>query len=198
MPTRGTTDWDSEFLAEFATPISGHSHTGNGDGNQLGAGSIQDDSMDDRKIRLRTTEYLRSRNNAGSGDVNLIRANVNDDIEIDGEFFHDGERSRKRLSLVNNQASATPTGLSLDASDDKALFVHYRIDRQGTANLHEEGEFTILNKDGSYSIEGHKYRGEEAGVIFSMNSNVLEYTSTDNPGSSTNFMYVLTKRFGEV
>jgi len=198
IPTQGTTDWDTEFLNEFATPISGHSHTGNGDGNQLGAGSIQDDSMDDRKIRLRTLEYLRSRNNAGSGDVDLIRANSNDEIELADEIWHDGDRSRKRISLVNNQVAAAATGLELDASKDKSLFVHYRIDRQGTANLHEEGCFTIVNKDGSYSIEGHEYVGDEAGIEFSMNVNALEYVSTDNAGSTTNYMYTLTKRFGEV
>jgi hypothetical protein len=189
VPTRGTTDWDTEFLNEFATPISNHTHTGSGDGAQLGAGSIQDDSMDDRKIRLRTNEYLRSRNNAGSGDVNLIKANASDEIELDGEFWHDGERSRQRLSLANNQASAAATGLSLDASDDKSLYVHYRIDRQGTGNLHEEGHFTIVNQDGAYSIEAHEYVGEDAGIDFSMNANSLEYTSTDNPGSTTNYMF---------
>lgn len=197
IPTRGTTDWDTEFLNNFATPISTHTHTGSGDGAQLGAGSIQDDSMDDRKMRLRTTQYLRSRNFAGSGDVNLIRANSEDKIEIDGEVLLDGSCSRNVISLANNQAAAAATGLSLDASDDKSLKVKYMIDRQGTADLFEKGEFVIVNKNGSYSICGHEYCEDEAGISFSMNSNSLEYTSTDNPGSTTNKMYVILERFGD-
>lgn len=198
VPTKGTTDWDTEFLNEFATPISNHSHTGNGDGNQLGSGSIQDDSMDDRKLRLRTNEYFRSRNFSGAGDIDLIKSNADDVIELGAEAKIEGLISKTKLSLVNNQASATNIGLSLDALSDKALYVHYMIDRQGTADLFEAGSFYILNKEGSFTKEAHKYQGDEAGITFSVDgSGNIQYISTDNTGSTSDSVYVIVQRFGE-
>lgn len=40
------------------------------------------DSVDDTKIRLRNDQYMRARNNAGSGDVNMMKVNASDRIEF--------------------------------------------------------------------------------------------------------------------
>jgi hypothetical protein len=197
VPTRGTTDWDQEFLDNFATPISEHAHTGSGDGDQLGGGSILDDSLDDRKVRLRTTEYLRSRNNAGSGDVDLIRADANDEIEMAAEVWTDGTRARNLYTFVNNQAVPAALGPVLDTSRDLALRVKYKIERLGTANLAEFGTLDIIYKDSAFELV-QDYVGDDAGLTFSITgAGVLQYVSTDNPGSSSEKVYIMTERFGD-
>lgn len=82
VPTRGTTNWDSVLLSDTFQKISEHDHSGGGNGAQLGAGSIADDSIDDRKIRLRNNEYLRARNNAGTADVDILKINLSDNLEL--------------------------------------------------------------------------------------------------------------------
>lgn len=43
---------------------------------------IAANAVDDTLIRLRNAQYLRARNNAGSGDVNILRVNTSDVIEF--------------------------------------------------------------------------------------------------------------------
>ena len=211
VPTRGTTDWDTEFLNNFATPISEHQHTGNGDGAQLGGGSIQDDSLDDRKMRLRTNEYFRSRNNAGDGDINLIKADASDQVTIGSQIVIEagevditlplrtpGLKTKTSFAFANNQASASDvTGISATIGTDNALRVKYSIKREGTANLYENGTLDIHFNGTDFDCVQEFY-GDDSGVSFSVTSaGQLQYTSTDNAGSSSETMYLLTERFGD-
>lgn len=197
VPTRGTTDWDQEFLDNFATPISEHAHTGSGDGAQLGAGSILDNAIDDRKMRLRTNEYLRSRNNAGSGDIDIIRADSNDELEMAAQVWMDGTRARTLIAFNNNQAVAANLGVSVDTTRDLALRVKYKIERLGTANLAEFGTLDIIYKDSAFELI-QEYAGDKSGVTFSITGmGALQYTSTNNAGSTSERIFLITERFGE-
>lgn len=40
------------------------------------------DQVDDTKIRLRNNQYLRARNNAGSGDISVLKVNTSDKPEF--------------------------------------------------------------------------------------------------------------------
>lgn len=62
--------------------ISGHNHTGSGNGGQLGASALQSNSVTGAKIRLANAEWLRARNAAGTNDVNMIRVNSSDVMEL--------------------------------------------------------------------------------------------------------------------
>jgi hypothetical protein len=42
---------------------------------------IQDNSIDDRDVRLRNNQYLRARNQAGNADVNILKVNANNIVE---------------------------------------------------------------------------------------------------------------------
>ena len=197
VPTRGTTDWDQEFLDNFATPISEHAHTGTGDGDQIGTGSLLDNAADDRKVRLRTNEYLRSRNNAGSGDVSIIRADSNDEIELADQVWLDGTRARMLIAFANNQAVAANLGVSLDTTRDLSLRLKYKIERLGTVNLAEFGTLDVVYKDSNFELV-QEYVGDKSGVTFSVTgAGVFQYTSTDNTGSSSERIFLMTERFGE-
>lgn len=198
VPTRGTTDWDTEFLNNFATPISGHQHTGSGDGAQLGGGSIQDDSLDDRKVRLRTNEHLRSRNNAGTADIDIMRTNTDDELEIELPALIPGLRNKTIFPFTNNQAAATDvTGVSMSAAAESAMEIRYAIKREGTADLYEKGKLEITYNGTAFDVV-QEYMGDNSGVSFSVTAaGQLQYTSTDNPGSSSELMYILVDKFGD-
>lgn len=82
VPTRSTKNWDSTLLTELFDAISEHTHQGSGTGNQISADGIAANSVDDSKIRLRNDQWLRGRNAADTGDINLIRATAADGVEV--------------------------------------------------------------------------------------------------------------------
>jgi len=81
-PTRGTRNWDAVVLTDTWTPISQHQHTGDPDGLQIPTGGIADNAITGAKIRLSNEEYLRSRNAADDGDINIVRVNSSDVVEL--------------------------------------------------------------------------------------------------------------------
>lgn len=198
VPTRGTTDWDQEFLDNFATPISNHQHTGSGDGAQLGGGSIQDDSLDDRKIRLRNDQYFRSRNAAGAADVNLLKLNADDELEIDLPALIPGLRNKTIFAFTNNQAAASDvTGVSIDSAAESAMEVRYAIKREGTADLFEKGKLEVIFNGTDFDLI-QECMGDDSGVSFSITAGgQLQYTSSDNAGSSSELMYIITDKMGD-
>lgn len=198
VPTRATTDWDQEFLDNFATPISGHQHTGSGDGAQLGGGSIQDDSLDDRKIRLRNNQTLRSRNAAGSSNIDILKVNADDEIELASSPLMDGMRNKTIFAFTNNQSSAADvTGISIDSSTETAMEIRYAIKREGTADLFEKGKLEVIYNGTDFNLI-QEYMGDDSGVTFSMTAGgQLQYTSSDNAGSSSELMYLITDKLGD-
>lgn len=82
FPAPGDRNWGELFREQFATPISGHDHTGGGKGVQLTAGSLQNNSIDDNKIRLRNNQHLRGRNAANSADVNLLKVDASNELRL--------------------------------------------------------------------------------------------------------------------
>ena len=82
VPTRKTKNWDSTLKTELFDKISQHTHQGSGAGNQISADAIAANSVDDSKIILRNSQWLRARNAADTGDIDLIRANSSDGVEV--------------------------------------------------------------------------------------------------------------------
>lgn len=177
IPTRSTTDWDQEFLDEFAAPISEHTHTGAGDGAQLGAASISDDALDDRKIVLRNGESLRILNTDGSDTRSLIRS---------------GD-----LNLINNQAVLTSIAdLFFDPAIERHIQINYTVTRIGTDTITQSGMITLAH-NGTDFDQADVVIGD-AGIDFCINaSGQLQYTSTDNAGSSSELMHYTVIFTGE-
>lgn len=80
-PTDGTQNWGSTLKTSFNT-ISAHNHTGAPNGAQLGTNSLQANAVTEPKIRLTNDAYLRGRNAADSADVNILKVNASDVIQI--------------------------------------------------------------------------------------------------------------------
>jgi hypothetical protein len=80
-PVKGDTNWDQTADAAL-TEISAHDHTGGGNGTQIGTSGLAADSVTGAKIRLDNAQYLRGRNAAGNADLNLLRVNANDQLDL--------------------------------------------------------------------------------------------------------------------
>lgn len=216
VPTRGTEDWDPEFLNDFATPISNHTHTGSGDGNQLGSGSLVDNAVSDLKMRLRNNEYFRGRNFTGSADINILKVKADDTIEyptagqhlaaetFDAAVTMNANSKMKEISsldvisLTNNQASfADVPGITLDTANDKGMVIEYTLERLGTANLTEKGLLEITYKDSTFNIV-REFSRDDAGISFQFTAGgQLQYTLSDNAGSTSEKLHITLLRLGD-
>jgi hypothetical protein len=271
VPTKGTTNWEETLRLECFQKISEHDHTGGGKGLQLGSGSIVDDSMTDLKVRLRFDQFLRSRNEANSADVSILRITTSDKLEIAPEISAviklsnniaiqgrnqaddayldmmkintsdkleiplvlalplrldndtalqsrnaaddadidlikldannkkiinniktDELISNGSFTMVNNQAvAADVTGVL--AAGEETIKLEYQILRDGTADLKQTGELVFNLTE----ILSEEYSGDDSGITFSVNAGQLQYTSTDNPGSTNERLSWIIKRLGE-
>lgn len=80
-PVKKDTNWDG--TADTAlTEISAHDHSGSGNGVQLTSTAFANDALTGTKFRLDNAQYLRARNAANNADVNLLRLNSSDLLEI--------------------------------------------------------------------------------------------------------------------
>jgi hypothetical protein len=105
VPTRSTKNWDSVLLADLFTPISSHDHSGGGAGNPIPADGLAANSVNDAKIQLRNAQWLRSRNAADTGDINILRVNASDGVELNVAL------TTTMGSVSINETAAAPTGL---------------------------------------------------------------------------------------
>ncbi len=96
IPSAGAVNWSTAFKNDFATPISGHDHTGGGKGLQLGSSSLSANALNGTNFRLQNNTALRSRNAANSGDLNLIKADASNVLR----FENAGAGTRLDLGLA--------------------------------------------------------------------------------------------------
>lgn len=203
VPTRGTTDWNDEFLSDFAQKISDHDHSGAGNGTQLGAAAFADDSISDAKILLRNDNPLRARN-AASLPTDLLKLNASDILEILNEVqinenvtLKKDVRSEQSYVLDNNQTILTQIG-SISFSDSEAAICSYKIKREGTADLNEQGKIYIYKEGAAYHyIQSRSPQSAGVDLVIDEVTGELQYTSTNNPGSTSNRIYVDIKRLGD-
>jgi len=102
IPSAGQLNWSTSFKNNFATPISGHDHTGGGKGVNIGTNAISSNAVTDTKIRLSNNSYLRGRNAANNADLNICK--------VDG--------SNKIIFDVSNVDATTRTSLGLAIGTD--------------------------------------------------------------------------------
>jgi len=81
-PTVGTTSWASTLQTDTFLKIAQHDHTGSGNGSVLGTGSIAADAITGAKIRLDNDEYLRGRDFADADNIDIIKVNSSDLLEL--------------------------------------------------------------------------------------------------------------------
>lgn len=80
-PTADENDWEATVDAALDA-ISGHDHTGGGNGAPIPSSGIAANGVNGSNIRLNNNQELRARNAAGSADVNLLKLNTSNILQI--------------------------------------------------------------------------------------------------------------------
>lgn len=84
QPTRGTKGYYSTLDADLFTKLSSHDHTGSGKGAQISTAAIIDNAVTGLKIRLANNQAFRARNAADSADLEILKVNTSNGLEIYG------------------------------------------------------------------------------------------------------------------
>lgn len=191
VPTRGTTNWDTTMLTDTFQKISAHDHSGGGNGAPIGTGSLADNAITDLKMRLRNNQYLRSRNNAGNGDVNILKIGTDDKLQIMGY-----QHSAEEFELQNNQAvAADVTGLLLDPAKVKTATLEYGIFRDATTDLTEDGEVSFTYNGTSWEMS-REFSGNAGITLTITNAGQVQYTSSNLSGHVESTLYFLIRTLG--
>lgn len=94
LPTRRTQNWNDNYRDNFALPVAEHDHTGGGKGRKITTNAIADNAVNDLKILLQNDGYLRGRNAADDGNINIIKVNTSNKLEIGTDLFN--------LNIIND------------------------------------------------------------------------------------------------
>lgn len=182
-PTRGTRNYEQTMRTDTYQKISEHDHTGGGRGSQLGGGAIANDTLNDLKVRLRNNQYFRGRNAADAADVNILKVNASNLIEL-GANIH----ISKVLSLTNNTTDTL--GLTLAPATVIGATIFYSVKRVGSSTIVESGNIQFVYNGTSWEISGERIG--DAGILFSINSSgVISYTTTNQAGHVSSNIYLL-------
>lgn len=111
-PTKGDLNWDGNVDTSL-TRISGHDHSGGGNGTQLTTSAIANDSVTGVKIRLANAEYLRGRNTANSADVNLVRVTASSQPEYQGTTTNDSATAGAIGEVIGPVSRLRSVGVAL-------------------------------------------------------------------------------------
>lgn len=144
VPTKGTKNWDSKVMDENFEKISSHQHTGADDGSPIGGSGIEDDGIDDTKIRLSNDGWLRARNAAGTADVNILKVNTSNEVELGV------------VSVVTGQITTDLSSSDVTVDSGKSLFHPNLIIDSLKTYLVEGSLFSLsaLTVNGTLTVNG--------------------------------------------
>jgi hypothetical protein len=132
--------------------------------------------------------YVQAVNAGNSAAKNILKLNASDVVEIGDSAaaniskiygtaliasgIKELNTSTAGISLVDNQASAIDTGITVALSANDAVIINYKIVRN---SLSQRGTLYIDNQTGYITDE---FMGTDCGVTFSFAANLLKYVST--------------------
>lgn len=215
IPIDGQTGWGPQLIEEFFKKLVEHDHSGvAGKGVPISGSGLAADSVAGAQLRLLNDQYLRSRNAADSGDVNIVKVNALDEIEfgaIIGNLIATASTITTLTSTTINAAEgnidlvdykiSTATNTPITAPNDavtnstvimcsttEIAIVKYRIVRGTTIQA------GTLMCNGSTQDLSDEFVGPDAGVTFSLSAtNELITTVTDNVDDAT-ITYTIDRR----
>jgi hypothetical protein len=106
-----------------------------------------------------------------------------------GSWITLGTLPYSSFSMANN-STGDVTGLLFSSSTDRSAIVNYSIHRRaGTPEYTQVGQLRITYKNlaGVWEIID-QYSGDSAGVTFSISAGQVAYSSTNEPGTQTDFV----------
>lgn len=119
-PGKGRANFSSLFDVLWAK-ISAHDHEGSGNGLQLTGDALQAGSIPASKIQFANNEYLKATDFAGTGTVDLIKANISDLIELGTAVSNLEVPNNTFVKATDNAGTGTVDLIKADASDGLVL-----------------------------------------------------------------------------
>lgn len=87
IPTKRTINWADQLRTDCFLRIAEHDHSGSqgpgiGMGRPIQGAGIVNNGINDTKIRLRNNEWLRGRNSTDNADIDIIKVNSGNNLEL--------------------------------------------------------------------------------------------------------------------
>lgn len=181
IPTNGSTNWGNVLKTDLFQRLVEHDHSGSGKGARLGAGSILDDAISGSKFRLLNDEYLRARNLANDGDINILKVDINDEVLINASKL-----LSKESSILNDDTTALTDAEVITLTGTETCTIFAKIERGALV------EKTILELTANDDGIVQTVSGDDTGVEFDLVSGQLQYTSTAT-GDNATISYIIIK-----
>ena len=112
------------------------------------SGAYGADTIDEDDIRLANDSYLTGRNNAGDGDIDIIKVNTSDGITLGAV-----------TTLPDTSALATSGAPAADAQLANKKYVDDQLDTK------DFGEYTKEDDDSNAMVKAHAYLANQDGVV---------------------------------
>lgn len=205
IPIDGQTGWGPQLINDFFRRLVEHDHSGvDGRGTPISGSGLAADSVSGTRIRLLNDEFLRARNAADSGDVDIIKVNTSNEIEfgptlgaINAPTINSAIANLDVIDYMVTTASATPITAPNNAVTNSAVVictasevatVRYKVTR---GSIIQGG---VLECNGSTQDISDEFVGPDSGVTFSLSAtNELIVTTTDNVDAAT-ITYTIDRR----
>jgi hypothetical protein len=135
---------------------------------------IASNAVDETKIRLSNDAYLKARNAADSGDVDILKIDTNNKILAGGDFYPDGNETRNLgtngghrwnsievKTVVNNGGPLELNGINVDFLGNELLNVAApSVGSSGTNKTYVDNlEALDIRKDGSRAFTANQSMG---------------------------------------
>lgn len=210
VPIDGQTGWGPQLIEEFVRRLVEHDHSGvDGRGVAITGAGLAIDSVDGARLRLLNNQFLRARNAADSGDVNIVKINADNEIEFGAPFASvliaeatidalssntaDIDNLLKQVTTASNPLEVAPnnavtTTSVIVCSSTQVATLSYKIERGG---LYQSGSLECI---GSTNVLSEEFTGPDLGVTFTLSTtNELIITTTDNVDDAT-ITYTIDRR----
>jgi len=167
VPTRGTRNWDAVLLTDTWQVIAQHRHTGDPDGLQIPTGGIADNAINGAKIRLANDQYLRARNQAGNGDLDLWKASTSN-LLTQGILSSGFRLANEAYLIGRNNADDADINIGRVNSSDVIEFGQESIDSQFLGQLLLPTDATTSEGAIRYDANSKKYLGNDGSAEISI------------------------------
>lgn len=200
IPIKNTKGWANGLRDEFFQKVVEHDHSGDGKGVPISGQAIAGDTITGDKFRLLNDEYLRSRNNADSSDVNIIKVNTSDQLELGADLLSatiitlnsttstltNATIAQATVGILTSNDTATIAISSTSTVKDlttPALTGAVVIDYVAIRNT--EKAIGTLTIDATNNIVVDEFIGDDLGSIFTMAAGVLSATNSSGSDALT-------------
>jgi len=163
--------------------ILGRNNAGSGDINMLKVNTSDKLALgaDLANAAVVNNVSIQGRNNADSAYVNIVKVNTSDKLEMPIEVVtlnSSALSATNALTLADNTSSATTVGLTTLGTDESCT-IHYKVKRNGSVRS------GTLEFDDTDTLAVDEYVGDSLGVVFTVSSGDLEYTTTSTGNAAT-------------